>query len=340
MGAQRKFPGLRAGVLLAAMLATSVAVVSTAVAQSTSTTSEGYLGVTTQTLTDELREGLGFKYAGAGALVNGVMDDSPAMTAGIKQGDIITTIGTKAITSSSTLRSAVRGYKAGQTVSVKVVRAGQTRTLNVKLAEVPDEGEEFDWETPPPTPRAPYAPMPPPAPKVYRFYGGDGDDMGDIMVNVGGRGRLGVRVEELTPELGEYFKVASGKGVLVMSVVDESAAKKAGIKSGDVITKVNDTAIADSDDLVSALRKLDAGPAKVTVVRKGATQVISVTLPEPQTMKMRTPSAMRWYMNDDPHYKRRIEIHGDDQADLHREIEELRREIDDLKRDLSKGDKN
>jgi serine protease Do len=339
MGTQGKFPGLRAGVLLAVVLASSVAVVSLASAQTASGGGEGYLGVTTQTLTDELREGLGFKYAGSGALVNGIMDDSPAATAGIRQGDIITAIGTKAIASSSELRSAVRGYKAGQSVSVKVMRAGQTKTFNVKLAEMPEEsGDTFEWSTPPPAPRAPDAPLPPGAPKakVYRFYG-NGDDVmdfdglkGDVMMGMTGRGRLGVRIEDLNAELGEYFKGAAGKGVIVMGVNDDTPAKKAGIKAGDVITKVNDTAVANSEDLVSALRKRVA-------------QAITVQLPErndfPYVMRMRGgPGGMRWYTNDEPH--RRIEIHGDDSADVQRQLEDLRRQLDELKRELNKGDKN
>ena len=348
MGTQRKFPGLRAGVLLAAVLASSVAVVSLAAAQSASTGSEGYLGVTTQTLTDELREGLGFKYAGSGALVNGIMDDSPAATAGIRQGDIITAIGTKPVTSSTELRKAVRGYKAGQSVAVKVVRGGQTRTFNVKLAEPPDEGEDtFEWTTPAPAPRAP---LPPDAPKakVYRFYG-NGDDVmdfgdlnGNMMMSMTGRGRLGVRIEDLNAELGEYFKGAAGKGVIVMGVNDDTPAKKAGMKAGDVITKVNDTAVANSEDLVSALRKLDAGPAKITVVRKGVAQTITVDLPErnefPHVMGMRTPGAMRWYSNDGT--RKRIEVHGDDSGDVQRQLDDLRRQLDELKRDLNKGDRN
>jgi len=67
-----------------------------------------------------------------------------------------------------------------------------------------------------------------------------------------GRGRLGVTVQELTPELATYFGVKDG--LLVASVRADSPAAKAGIKAGDVITTVNDKAVGDSGALVAQLR--------------------------------------------------------------------------------------
>src|SRR5204863_3258457 len=55
------------------------------------------------------------------------------------------------------------------------------------------------------------------------------------------RGRLGVSVQEVTPELAEYFGVK--QGVLVASVAPDSPAAKAGLKAGDVITAANGKSI-------------------------------------------------------------------------------------------------
>ncbi len=72
----------------------------------------------------------------------------------------------------------------------------------------------------------------------------------------GARGRLGVTVQSLTPELEEYFGAKNG-GALVSSVTKESAAAKAGVKAGDVITSINGKRVEDSDDLVRELERCE-----------------------------------------------------------------------------------
>ena len=62
---------------------------------------------------------------------------------------------------------------------------------------------------------------------------------------------LGVEAESLGPQLAEYFGVK--EGVLVRAVVKGSAAEKAGIKAGDVITKVDQTAVTGAGELSSAI---------------------------------------------------------------------------------------
>jgi S1-C subfamily serine protease len=78
----------------------------------------------------------------------------------------------------------------------------------------------------------------------------------------GSRGRLGVTVQSLTPELEEYFGATTG-GALVSSVSKESAAAKAGLKAGDVITSINGERVEDSRDLA---RALDDARGETTIV--------------------------------------------------------------------------
>jgi S1-C subfamily serine protease len=74
---------------------------------------------------------------------------------------------------------------------------------------------------------------------------------GDFPGMLSGR-RLGVSVDELTHQLAEYF--GAKDGVLVTAVTDGSAAARAGLKAGDVITSINGASVTSRDDLVRGLR--------------------------------------------------------------------------------------
>src|SRR5215470_17507036 len=79
---------------------------------------------------------------------------------------------------------------------------------------------------------------------------------------------LGVETQDLDSDLGDYFSRPDGKGVLVTHVLDDTPAKKAGMRSGDVIIEVDGKSVEDTYDLRIDLRDKDAGPVKVTVLRK------------------------------------------------------------------------
>ena len=91
--------------------------------------------------------------------------------------------------------------------------------------------------------------------------------------------RSGLMVENITPQLGDFFGVKSGKGVLVRSVEKGSRAEKAGFRAGDVVVKVNDQAVTDTSDFTHALRSSSGAPAAVIVVRDKKEQNLTLTLP-------------------------------------------------------------
>ena len=93
--------------------------------------------------------------------------------------------------------------------------------------------------------------------RVPRSTGFETGDDADVMVMPPGRGRLGIGIQELTPQLGEFF--GTDKGVLVTSVDADSPAAKAGLKAGDVITALGDTPVSSPSDLMRAVRRADEG---------------------------------------------------------------------------------
>jgi membrane-associated protease RseP (regulator of RpoE activity) len=94
-----------------------------------------------------------------------------------------------------------------------------------------------------------------------------------------GRGWLGVRLMDLTPELREYFGTAKDAGVLVGSVEADSPAAKAGVKVGDVVTAADGERIESPRDLSRAVRRKKSGDTvKLDVSRDRAKKQISVTV--------------------------------------------------------------
>ena len=95
-----------------------------------------------------------------------------------------------------------------------------------------------------------------------------------------GKGRLGVMVMSLTPELQQHFG-AGNAGVLVARVETDSPAAKAGIRVGDVLTKTNRQSIDDATDVRSAIASLKKGDkVEVAVVRDHKPLALEVELAE------------------------------------------------------------
>jgi membrane-associated protease RseP (regulator of RpoE activity) len=91
--------------------------------------------------------------------------------------------------------------------------------------------------------------------------------------------RVGISVESLTPQLGDFFGAPNGQGLLVRSVEKGSPADQAGIKAGDVIVKVGGERITDSGDWRMTLRD-KTGAVPFTIMRDKREQTLNVKVPE------------------------------------------------------------
>jgi membrane-associated protease RseP (regulator of RpoE activity) len=87
-------------------------------------------------------------------------------------------------------------------------------------------------------------------------------------------------VENLTPQLGDYFGARDGQGVLVRSVEKGSRADKAGFRAGDVIVKVNGESISDSGDFTHAIHGRKNSTVSVSIIREKKEQTLTLALPE------------------------------------------------------------
>jgi membrane-associated protease RseP (regulator of RpoE activity) len=84
----------------------------------------------------------------------------------------------------------------------------------------------------------------------------------------------------LTPQLGDFFGVKNGQGVLVRSVEKGSPAERAGFHAGDVIVKVSGEPIADTSDWRNAMRRHTSGSVPIGVVRDRKSLTISFVVPK------------------------------------------------------------
>jgi serine protease Do len=97
------------------------------------------------------------------------------------------------------------------------------------------------------------------------------------------RGWLGVRIQDVTPDVAEAMGLAAAKGALITDV-PEGPGKEAGLLSGDVITSFDGAEVADSDQLVRRVGDAPVGEAvRVIVLRDGKTETLSVTLGRRET---------------------------------------------------------
>src|SRR5207248_8457541 len=109
----------------------------------------GYIGTSVQTLTPELADALKLKAQVSGALVGEVSPKSPAEKAGVKTGDVITSVNGKKIGDARELRLMIGSMSPGTKVQIEINREGQKKTLGLDLVEMPATALQSAAEAPP-----------------------------------------------------------------------------------------------------------------------------------------------------------------------------------------------
>lgn len=229
-----------------------------------------YLGVDIMDITSDRLGALKLKEE-KGVEVTMVDQDAPAGKAGIKEHDVILTMNGTPIESKSQLQRMIHETPAGRVVTLGLSRDGQPLTIKVQLADrrgefhtgkANDKDNEFRFELP----------------QMSNMPDFDVPNIGVVVVH--SSVRSGLMVENLTPQLGEFFGAKNGKGVLVRSVEKGSRADKAGLRAGDVIVRVGDQQVHDTSDFTHALHSRSAGSVVVAVIRDKKEQTLTITLPE------------------------------------------------------------
>jgi len=100
------------------------------------------------------------------------------------------------------------------------------------------------------------------------------------------RGRLGAQAQDLTPQLAKAFGLKYRRGAVITQVVKGSAADKAGLKPGDIVTQINGKRVKDADTLRNTIGLLRLGEqVTLKISRDGKKQVLTASVEEPQLTK-------------------------------------------------------
>lgn len=231
-----------------------------------------YLGVEVNNVDSDRAKALNLKEE-TGVEVLGVDQDAPASKAGIKEHDVILAVNGTKIESEEELRRVIRETPPGRTIDLLVSRNGQQMTLKPTLAArdqmtamwmAPNIKIPEIHVQPPMPPMPPMSFEPPDVPDVHVYYN---------------LRSVGAYVENLTPQLRDFFGVKNGAGILVRSVEKGSPAELGGLKAGDVIVRVGQERVNDSGDWRRALRN-KSGNVPVGIVRDKREQNVTIKLPE------------------------------------------------------------
>lgn len=220
----------------------------------------GYLGVGVVDLTDDRVKALKLKDSN-GVEVKLVDPNSPASRAGLKPNDVILEINGKAVTDIDQFQTTIAESQPGSKVNLTVWRDASKQTITATLfgrPENPFTGVE------PPNPAAPPLPA---FPQLYPFQ--------PFPTNAP---MIGFEGESLSGQLADFFGVKTG--VLVREVRAGLPAERAGLKAGDVVTKVDGTPVTSPREITGIIRTSGKKTAALTVVRNKKEVTINVEVSE------------------------------------------------------------
>jgi serine protease Do len=170
----------------------------------------GWLGVSIQEVTQEIKEQFGLKTE-EGALIGEVTKDSPAYKGGMKRGDVIISFDGKKVKAMSTLPAMVAETPVGKEVEILIIRKGKEKRLRITIGELEEDTRVAAT-----------------IPKIEESFG--------------------LSVQELTPEIAESLSLKGEKGVVISGIKKDSPASDAGLQRGDLIQEIEHEPVENLSD--------------------------------------------------------------------------------------------
>ncbi len=205
----------------------------------TGAVTRGWVGVMVQQVTSDLAKQFGLERP-IGALVGEVSPNGPAAKAGIQPGDVIIRYNGKEISQMSMLPALVSQTPVGEKAEIVLIRKGKQQRVKVTVAKLEEEQLES---------------------AVADQY----------------EKKLGLNVQELTPELAKSLGIKETEGVLVAGVEPGSPAFEAGLRQGDVIAEVNRQPVTNLAEYGQAMGAAQAeGSVLFLVKSKGRSRFVAI----------------------------------------------------------------
>jgi serine protease Do len=181
----------------------------------------GYLGIFPQDITPDMAQEFNLPNNQSGALVGDVFLSTPAEKAGLKSGDVITSINGKEVADAHNLSLTISECAPGSTAVLKFLHDGSPKTVSVVLGELPGATTRAETQT------------------------------GSPSVKTNADSLDGVTVDAVTSGIRRQLRIPSTlKGVVVTAVAAGSNAADADLQQGDVIIEINHQAVASPDEAI------------------------------------------------------------------------------------------
>lgn len=222
-----------------------------------------WLGISHQSVTYRIAKKLDLPVK-SGVLVERVYRKSPAKDAGLQRGDVITAVDGIDVTDADDLVDIILDHEIGDDIKLTIVNEDGEKKITAKLDETPSRyqsGRSFK--------------------RGITIFSDDDDDDWEHFGRYDERPFLGVVLQELTSQLGDYFGVKRGRGALITEVVEDSPAETAGLKAGDVIVSINNSKVRDTEDAVDEIHDGEIGDKiTITIMRDRKEMTIEAELDE------------------------------------------------------------
>ena len=201
----------------------------------------GYLGVNIQNITPALADSFSLKNH-EGALVSEVLPDGPAAKAGLKEGDVITSVNGQRVTDANNVTMKITALAPGSKINLDVMRDGKSEHITATAAERPGSGKS------------------------------------EIVASNDDEGVLnGVGVGDIDREARQQADIPVRiKGAVITNVDPESAAARAGLHTGDVIIEINHQPVRSAQDAVDLSAKAESKKTLLKLWSRGSTIFVVV----------------------------------------------------------------